>query len=246
MARKKNSIFSGKDRNGFDKRTLNIINKTLASTGDIRSLNRSQRRTYERYLRAQERELRKKGYKPSKFTSEPTSLFSEHMRQNQFINDIEEVKRMGKEIKIFDMPLKDLSDQWVDIDMNDKWNILRRLASRDIRLNVDRAYASQTLREIEDMIEQNNDKDSDSYHRFADYDDLANYLYEQRRDEIEKEREWNSTLKPLTSDDALLAANRGFHGIDKARKTYNRRTRKSLDNYEPVWDSPFKFMDVEI
>ena len=81
MARKKNSIFSGKDRNGFDKRTLNIINKTLASTGDVRTLNRSQRRTYERYLKAQERELKKKGYKPSKFTSEPTSLFSEHMRQ---------------------------------------------------------------------------------------------------------------------------------------------------------------------
>ena len=246
MARKKNSIFSGKDINGFNKRTLNIINKTLASTGDIRSLNRAQRRTYERYLREQERELKKKGYKPSNFTSEPTSLFSEHMRQRQFVNDIEEVKRIGKEIKMFDMPLKDLSDPWTDIDMNDKWNILRRLASRDIRLNVDRAYASQTLRDIEDMIEQNNDKDNPSYHRFADYDDLANYLYEQHKDEIEKAREWNSTLKPLTSDDALLAANRGFHGIDKAREAYNRRTRRSLDNYEPVWDSPFKFMKVEV
>ncbi len=236
MARKKNSIFSGKDRNGFDKRTLNIINKTLASTGDVRTLNRSQRRTYERYLKAQERELRKKGYKPSKFTSEPTSLFSEHMRQRQFMNEIEDYTREKDEVKYFGYdevePL---------IKDEDKWNILRRLATLDTRLNVDRAYASQTLRDIEDMIEANAGRP-----QFETWQDLADHLYEELATRGVNSQEWNSTLKPLTSDDALLAANRGFHGIDKAREAYNRRTRKSLDNYEPVWASPFNFMDVEV
>lgn len=236
MSRKKNSIFSGKDRNGFDKRTLNIINKTLASTGDVRTLNRSQRRTYERYLKAQERELKKKGYKPSKFTSEPTSLFSEHMRQRQFMNEIEDYTRERDEVKYFgyddvDPLIKD----------NDKWNILRRLATLDTRLNVDRAYASQTLRDIEDMIEANADRP-----QFETWQDLADHLYEELATRGVNSQEWNSTLKPLTSDDALLAANKGFHGIDKAREAYNRRTRKSLDNYEPVWASPFSFMDVEV
>lgn len=236
MARKKNSIFSGKDRNGFDKRTLNIINKTLASTGDVRTLNRSQRRTYERYLKAQERELKKKGYKPSKFTSEPTSLFSEHMRQRQFMNEIEDYTRERDEVKYFGY-----DDVEPLIKDNDKWNILRRLATLDTRLNVDRAYASQTLRDIEDMIEANADKP-----QFETWQDLADHLYEELATRGVNSQEWNSTLKPLTSDDALLAANRGFHGIDKAREAYNRRTRKSLDNYEPVWASPFNFMDVEV
>lgn len=236
MARKKNSIFSGKDRNGFDKRTLNIINKTLASTGDVRTLNRSQRRTYERYLKAQERELRKKGYKPSKFTSEPTSLFSEHMRQRQFMNEIEDYTRERDEVKYFGY-----DDVEPLIKDNDKWNILRRLATLDTRLNVDRAYASQTLRDIEDMIEANADRP-----QFETWQDLADHLYEELATRGVNSQEWNSTLKPLTSDDALLAANRGFHGIDKAREAYNRRMRKSLDNYEPVWASPFNFMDVEV
>lgn len=236
MARKKNSIFSGKDRNGFDKRTLNIINKTLASTGDVRTLNRSQRRTYERYLKAQERELRKKGYKPSRFTSEPTSLFSEHMRQRQFMNEIEDYTRERDEVKYFGY-----DDVEPLIKDEDKWNILRRLATLDTRLNVDRAYASQTLRDIEDMIEANADRP-----QFETWQDLADHLYEELATRGVNSQEWNSTLKPLTSDDALLAANRGFHGIDKAREAYNRRTRKSLDNYEPVWASPFNFMDVEV
>lgn len=236
MARKKNSIFSGKDRNGFDKRTLNIINKTLASTGDVRTLNRSQRRTYERYLKAQERELRKKGYKPSKFTSEPTSLFSEHMRQRQFMNEIEDYSRERDEVKYFGY-----DDVEPLIKDEDKWNILRRLATLDTRLNVDRAYASQTLRDIEDMIEANADRP-----QFETWQDLADHLYGELATRGVNSQEWNSTLKPLTSDDALLAANRGFHGIDKAREAYNHRTRKSLDNYEPVWASPFNFMDVEV
>lgn len=236
MSRKKNSIFSGKDRNGFDKRTLNIINKTLASTGDVRTLNRSQRRTYERYLKAQERELKKKGYKPSKFTSEPISLFSEHMRQRQFMNEIEDYSRERDEVKYFGY-----DDVEPLIKDNDKWNILRRLATLDTRLNVDRAYASQTLRDIEDMIEANADRP-----QFGTWQDLADHLYEELATRGVNSQEWNSTLKPLTSDDALLAANRGFHGIDKAREAYNRRTRKSLDNYEPVWASPFNFMDVEV
>ena len=236
MARKKNRIFSGKDRFGFVKKTLNIINKMLALTGDIRSLTRSQRRTYERYLKAQERELKKKGYKPSKFTSEPTSMFSEHMRQRQFMNEIEDYTRERDEVKYFGY-----DDVESLIKDNDKWNILRRLATLDTRLNVDRAYASQTLRDIEDMIEANAERP-----QFETWQDLADHLYEELATRGVNSQEWNSTLKPLTSDDALLAANRGFHGIDKAREAYNRRTRKSLDNYEPVWASPFSFTDVEV
>ena len=236
MARKKNSIFSGKDRNGFNKRTLNIIQKTLASMGDIRTLNYAQRRTYERYLKAQEKELKKKGYKPSKFTSEPTDLFSEHMRQRQFMNEIEDYTREKDEVKFFGY-----DDVEPLIKDEDKWNIIRRLATLDTRLNVDRAYASQTLRDIEDMIEANNDVP-----QFETWQDLADYLYEDLATRGVNSQEWNSTLKPLTSDDALLAANRGFHGIDKAREAYNRRTRKSLSNYEPVWASPSNFTDVEV
>ena len=91
------------------------------------------------------------------------------------------------------------------------------------------------------MIEANAERP-----QFETWQDLADHLYEELATRGVNSQEWNSTLKPLTSEDALLAANKGFHGIDKAREAYNRRMRKSLDNYEPVWASPFSFMDVEV
>lgn len=114
------------------------------------------------------------------------------------------------------------------LNENDKWTILRRLATRDPRLNIDRAYASETLREIEDMIENN---------PYSSISDITDKWLEEHNIEVEINKRWNESPRFFSTqsvEDAALAANKGFHGVQKAMN----KMRASLDNYEPAWEKP--------
>lgn len=118
-------------------------------------------------------------------------------------------------------PLESLSE-------NDKWTILRRLATQDNRLNIDRAYASETLREIEDMIEEN---------PYSSISDITDAWLKEHNVEVEINRRWNESPRFFSTqsvEDAALAANKGFHGVQKAMS----KMRASIDNYEPAWEAP--------
>lgn len=111
---------------------------------------------------------------------------------------------------------------------NDKWTILRRLATRDPRLNIDRAYASETLREIEDMIEKK---------PYLSISDITDKWLEEHNIEVEINQRWNESPRFFSTqsvEDAALAANKGFHGVQKAMS----KMRASMDNYEPAWEAP--------
>ena len=114
------------------------------------------------------------------------------------------------------------------LDKNDKWTILRRLATQDPRLNIDRAYASETLREIEDMIEKK---------PYLSISDITNKWLEEHNIEVEINKRWNDNPRFFSTqsvEDAALIANRGFHGVQKAMN----KMRAAIDSYEPAWEKP--------
>ena len=114
------------------------------------------------------------------------------------------------------------------LNENDKWTILRRLATQDPRLNIDRAYASETLREIEDMIENN---------PYSSISDITDEWLKEHNVEVEINRRWNESPRFFSTqsiEDAALIANKGFHGVQKAIN----KMKVSIDSYEPAWEKP--------
>jgi hypothetical protein len=114
------------------------------------------------------------------------------------------------------------------LNENDKWTILRRLATQDPRLNIDRAYASETLREIEDMIEEN---------PYSSISDITDAWLEKHNVEVEINKRWNDNPRFFSTqsvEDAALVANKGFHGVQKAIN----KMKVSIDSYEPAWEKP--------
>lgn len=114
------------------------------------------------------------------------------------------------------------------LQKSDKWTILRRLATRDPRLNIDRAYASETLREIEDMIEKK---------PYLSISDITDKWLEKHHIEVEINKRWNDNPRFFSTqsvEDAALVANKGFHGVQKAMS----KMRASIDSYEPAWEKP--------
>lgn len=115
------------------------------------------------------------------------------------------------------------------LDKNDKWTILRRLATRDPRLNIDRAYASETLREIEDMIDNN---------PYSSISDITDAWLEKHSDEVEINKTWNENPIPFSTyqsvEDDALTTNKGFHGVKKAMQ----RLARDMSLYEPAWEKP--------
>lgn len=115
------------------------------------------------------------------------------------------------------------------LEAEDKWTILRRLATRDPRLNIDRAYASETLREIEDMIEEN---------PYASISDLVDAWLEEHDIEVKNNEAWNENPIPFSTyrsvEDEALTANKGFHGVKKAMQKLSR----NMSFYEPAWEKP--------
>lgn len=114
------------------------------------------------------------------------------------------------------------------LNENDKWTILRRLATQDPRLNIDRAYASETLREIEDMIENN---------PYSSISDITDAWLKEHDIEVEINRRWNESPRFFSTqsvEDAALATNKGFHGVQKAMS----KMKTAIDSYEPAWEKP--------
>ena len=124
------------------------------------------------------------------------------------------------------------------LEDKDKWTILRRLATIDPRLNIDRAYASETLRDIEDMIVSGEYRDLD-----AITDEMMITYMEIGR----MNKTWDSDLhdfaKRNPAEDSKLYANEGFHGVRKAEERYEREKRRDLSGYAPMWQSPMWFDD---
>lgn len=168
-------------------------------------------------------------------------LLSIFLAQKSFIKEQEQIRQDIRDADFYYKTDVDNMSEFIsdvssvvdtkDIEVlkdSDKWAILRRLATQDPRLNIDRAYASETLREIEDMIENN---------PYSSLSDLTSAWLEKHNVEVEINKRWNDNPRFFSTqsvEDAALAANRGFHGVQKAMN----KMRASLDNYEPAWETP--------
>lgn len=154
----------------------------------------------------------------------PQTLFRMFMEQQEYysiIHDIHEQKEFAAE-----NPSEPLTDV---MNNNEKWRMLRRFAETDKRLNYDRAYASQTLKEIEVEIAKNK----------YSYDEILEMLQDTHIKGEEENAKWNESVVPF--QDRVLIANRGFHGEEKAKQAWEfnyKRAMKDLMSYAPQWQQP--------
>lgn len=168
-------------------------------------------------------------------------LLSIFLAQKSFINEQEQIRQDIRDADFYYKTDVDNMSEYIsdvssvvdtkDIEVlgkDDKWTILRRLATRDPRLNIDRAYASETLREIEDMIEKK---------PYLSISDITDKWLEEHNIEVEINRRWNESPRFFSTqsvEDSALVANKGFHGVQKAMS----KMRASIDSYEPAWEKP--------
>ena len=172
-------------------------------------------------------------------TTDPQRLLKELYRQEQFFNEYEVdedyyyQRSRGTFDKILDdfdaeksevEKIVDVIDEENAINIDDKWTILRRLAAINPRLNVDRAYASRTLKDIENAIESG---------RWSDINEITANFIEGFQHETEIDKQWDTSLRSF--EDVALSRSSGFHGVAKAL----RKATTSVDNFAPVWSSPF-------
>lgn len=172
-------------------------------------------------------------------TTDPQRLLKELYRQEQFFNEYEVdedyyyQRSRGTFDKILDdfdaeksevEKIADIIDEENLINIDDKWTILRRLAAINPRLNVDRAYASRTLKDIENAIESG---------RWSDINEITANFIEGFQHETEIDKQWDTSLRSF--EDVALSRSSGFHGVAKAL----RKATTSVDNFAPVWSSPF-------
>lgn len=227
MAKKYNHIFS--------KRTPKVRTvKELLNLDNLEDMTYEERRKLSRYTNRQAKKYSQypdmKNFMTDESNPNPFDAFEKLMAQKEFLNwkSIEkEVERNAEEHK----ELKTLMD-------DDKWTILRRLAAVDPRLNIDRAYASETLKDIEDMIEQ-------SKKNGKDIDDITDELMIRYMEIGHFNETWDDELhdfaNTMTAENSKLYANPGFHGVDKAESKYQREKKRDLTGYAPMWQSPFWF-----
>lgn len=157
----------------------------------------------------------------------PQTLFRMFMEQNQYyemISDIKEQKEFASE-----NPSEPMSDVMKD---NEKWRMLRRFAETDKRLNYDRVYASQTLKDIETWIAKNK----------YTYDQILEQLEKQHIKGEAENAKWNESIVPF--EDRVIVANKGFHGEEKAKQAWEfnyKRAMKNLMSYAPQWQQPASY-----
>lgn len=191
-----------------------------------------------------------------------SEVMKEFMRQKQFFGEVETEKQLRNPNAHPDNKYN-YGDAAELMKNEDKWRLLRKLAEIDPRLNIDRAWASETLREIERYIEQGK----------YSYDDIDSMMTESFTRLTEYNDTWDKNLHgfyrystdvddPTYSEDSIFVetdnwgsvgyvndqftANPGFHGRDKAEQNWAYQYRKrarNIDNYEPIWDNPSKFND---
>lgn len=217
----------------FSKRTPKARSiKQLLDLDNLKEMSYEERRKFSRYTNRQAKKLIQlpdmKNFMTDENNPDPFDAFEKLMAQKEFLNwkSIErEVDRNAEENK----ELKALID-------DDKWTILRRLATVDPRLNIDRAYASDTIREIEDMIEQG---------KYGNIDDVTDELMIRYMEIGHFNENWDDELHSfvngLDPESTKLYANPGFHGVKKAEARYQRERKRDLSGYAPMWQSPFFF-----
>ena len=165
------------------------------------------------------------------FSKNPQKLFEDLMRQEQFFSEYDTDYDFWMHEQELREQAEKLSQENIDdakkvlkIDIDDKWTILRRLATINPRLNVDRAYASRTLKDIENAIESG---------RWSDINEITANFIEGFQHETEIDKQWDTSLRSF--EDVALSRSSGFHGVAKAL----RKATTSVDNFAPVWSSPF-------
>lgn len=217
----------------FSKRTPKARTiKQLLDLDNLEEMTYEERRKFARFTNRQAKKFAQfpdmKNFLTDENDPDPFDAFEKLMAQKEFLNwkSIErEVDRNAEENK----ELKALID-------DDKWTILRRLAAVDPRLNIDRAYASDTLREIEDMIEQG---------KYGNIDDVTDELMIRYMEIGHFNETWDDELHSfvngLDPESTKLYANPGFHGVKKAEARYQREKKRDLSGYAPMWQSPFFF-----
>lgn len=172
-------------------------------------------------------------------------LLETFMRQNQYFNELEtdidfEVNRTDFREAEEQMTetTANKAAELVGIDPNDKWTILRRLAAIDNRLNIDRAYASDTLKQIEDLIASGN---------YKDINEITAELMAEVKATGKVNAEWDKEMQPLTMEDLRLIGNKGFHGVDKAIAVAKRKEQAKkwdISNFVPMWEAPKHLPDT--
>ena len=226
--RKKNRLFSNPTPK---ERTV----KQLLEVDDLTTLTWREQKKLARYNNRMAKKLARENQLESwdnflvdENNPDPLKSYSKIMAQKEFLNwkNIEESMKEhgGHAAKI--------------LEMDDKWTILRRLAAIDPSLNIDRAYASETLKDIEDKIESG---------QYRDLDEITDEYVLKYMEHKKMVDEWNSSLTDFATnpaEDAKLSANEGFHGVKKAEQRYQRELRRDLSGYAPMWQTPFWFDEV--
>lgn len=226
---KKKRLFSGKTYNprGSAKRAVkkNLISKIL-DTEDVSTLSKEDIADFRKYLQEQKKIIQQlaeynKYYWSSTLaksigilddtrykTSDAIELFDMLMRQQEFFSERQADDDIGKMAEE-DGELEELMND------KDKWNILRRLATVDHQINLDKSYASEVLKTISNMIE--NHKYEMSYMELSDMM-IDNFIRSQNYDK---------THRKYAEENM-----RGFNEEPKSSKF-------SWDDYSPSWDRIF-------
>lgn len=216
-------------RLNVEERVESYREQAIFNVEDVRTLPKNVVEDLRAVVKTRERKVGSKRSAVQSIGQMNASSLMERWAEQQSIIDEMEIKdkQMHPEKYGLESP-PDYPEYRMIASDNDKWTILRRLAQLDGTLNIDRAYASQTLRDIQEEI----DKKEHSI------EEITEMMYD-RLEGIKKETErWNETLHDFADeDDELLIANKGFHGISKARahdeatKAGRTRNRKHEDTF---------------
>lgn len=244
---KKNKLFSGRGYvpKGSYKRAEKKLQKGIFSVDDITKLSLEDIRDLKQFIKRRRKRIKTDGNDyPSEIAKrynlldapledDPIELLDMYNQQEFYFEQLE-IEMEANQHHEFDL-----------MQSEDKWLILRRLATEDLMLNLDRAYASETLKTIEELIEANK--------KTMTYQELSDALLEGKFDEYQFDRmhpedglrPFANKPNPFDVKSQALAQNRGFHGVDKAMAKYRReREATSLHNYTSLW-SPLDDIPID-
>lgn len=234
MAKKK-KLFSGRGYNprGSQKRAEKKLLRGIFNTDDIEKLSLEDRRDLKAYLKKKQKSIKESDNFSGRIAKDKGLLepieFDDASTLLQIFDDQEYYFEQLK----YDEDIES-REEFKGVEQDDKWTILRRLATEDMMLNIDRAYASETLHKIENLIEENKGR--------MTYQELADALLEGKFDEYQFDR--NNPEKGLVPfkgsvmdiESQALSRNRGFHGVDKAMAKWHKETgTSSIASFSPAW-----------
>lgn len=184
-----------------------------------------------------------------KYGRNGSELMKEYMRQRQFFQEYNTYQQMQNPNTHPDntYDYSDMKELMKDVD---KWRLLRKLEEIDPRLSYDRAWASDTLAEIERYVGMSK----------MSYEEVEEIMVNSFQKLVEENRKWDSNIHGFYdergeytssfhtseysgsfgqwSEDDWVMNNygKGFHGKDKAYQRYRSAKRKSsIDDYEAGW-----------